>query len=107
MAIIDFHAHILPPDIVKHRDAYLERDTWFRLLYADPKARLATAEQLVHAMDLGGIDRAVAFGFAWAEADLCAASNDYVADALSRYPDRLIAFAVVNPANGDAACQRG
>ena len=103
MNILDFHTHILSPDMVRQRDAYLQRDTWFRLLYASPKARIVTADQLVQAMDKGGIQRAVTFGFAWADSALCAASNDYVADALRRYPDRLIGFAVVNPADGDRA----
>ena len=106
MTIIDFHTHIVPPEVIRERDRYLERDTWFRLLYANPKAKLATAEQLVAAMDEGGIDRAVTFGFAWADPDLCAMGNEYVADALKRFPDRLIGFAIVNPSSGKAALRQ-
>ena len=103
MVIIDFHTHIVSPEVIRERDRYLERDTWFRLLYTNPKARLVSAEQLIAAMDRNGIDMAVTFGFAWAHSDLCAMGNDYVADALKRYPDRLIGFAAVNPSSGQIA----
>ena len=47
---------------------------------------------------------AATFGFAWADQGLCRATNDYVVDAVSRRPDRLLGFAVVNPA-GEGADQ--
>lgn len=96
--VIDFHTHIYPPEIIAQREAYLRRDDWFRRLYADPRARMVTAEDLVASMDRGGVDVAVTFGFAWADQGLCRAANDYLVDAVSRWPDRLLGFAVVNPA---------
>jgi len=62
--VIDFHTHIFPPEIIARREAYLERDDWFRNLYADPRARMVTADTLVESMDENGVDAAVAFGFA-------------------------------------------
>ena len=103
MKIIDLHTHILSPEVIRDRARYLERDGWFRSLYQNPKARLATADELVADMDRDGVDQAVTFGFAWADEGLCRASNDYVAEAIRRYPDRLIGFAVVNPRSGAAA----
>ncbi len=101
--IIDFHAHITAPEVIARRDKYLERDAWFRELYASPKARLCPVEELVAAMEHAHIDRAVVFGFGWRDMGLCRQDNDYVMDAVTRYPDKLIGFAVVNPGARDEA----
>jgi predicted TIM-barrel fold metal-dependent hydrolase len=95
--VIDFHTHIFPPEVSAQREAYRARDAWFGQLYANPQARLATAQDLLAAMDSAGVQQAVTFGFAWNDAGLCRAANDYVLDAARRYPDRLIPFAVVQP----------
>jgi predicted TIM-barrel fold metal-dependent hydrolase len=100
MLIIDFHAHITAPEIITRRDEYLVRDAWFRDLYANPKARLTSVEDLIAAMDRDSVDQAVVFGFGWRDMDLCRRDNDYVIESVSRYPDRLIGFAIVNPQNG-------
>jgi len=98
--IIDFHTHITAPEIIARRDEYLVRDAWFRDLYANPKARLSTAEDLIAAMDRAAVDQAVVFGFGWRDMDLCRQDNDYVIESVGRYPDRLIGFAIVNPISG-------
>jgi predicted TIM-barrel fold metal-dependent hydrolase len=98
--IIDFHTHITAPEIIARRDEYLIRDAWFRDLYADPKARLSSAEDLIAAMDRGSVGQAVVFGFGWRDMDLCRRDNDYVMEAVERYPDRLLGFGIVNPAAG-------
>jgi predicted TIM-barrel fold metal-dependent hydrolase len=103
MLIIDFHAHITAPGIIARRDEYLIRDAWFRDLYANPKARLSSAEDLISAMDRDSVDQAVVFGFGWRDMDLCQRDNDYVIEAVTRYPDRLVGFAIVNPQNGAEA----
>jgi len=95
--IIDFHTHIFSPQICRNREPYLNRDAWFGLLYSNPRSRLASAEDLLAAMDVAGIDKSVTFGFAYADAGLCRETNDYVIDAVHRYPHRLIGFAAVNP----------
>jgi predicted TIM-barrel fold metal-dependent hydrolase len=101
--IIDFHAHITAPQIIARRDEYLIRDAWFRDLYGDPKARLSSAEDLIAAMDRAAVDQAVVFGFGWRDMDLCRQDNDYVMEAIARYPDRLFGFGIVNPATGAEA----
>jgi predicted TIM-barrel fold metal-dependent hydrolase len=100
VVIIDFHTHITAPEIIARRDEYLVRDAWFRDLYANPKARLSSAEDLIAAMDQADVDQAVAFGFGWRDMELCRRDNDYVLEAVARYPDRLFGFGVVNPADG-------
>ena len=101
--IIDFHTHITAPEIIARRDEYLIRDAWFRDLYANPKARLSSAEDLISAMDRDSVDQAVVFGFGWRDMDLCRRDNDYVIESVARYPDRLVGFAIVNPQNGAEA----
>jgi predicted TIM-barrel fold metal-dependent hydrolase len=111
--IIDFHTHITAPEIIARRDEYLIRDAWFRDLYANPSARLSSAEDLIGAMDQAGVDQAVVFGFGWRDMDLCRRDNDYVIEAVAQYPDRLFGFGIVNPATGVEAieeierCARG
>ena len=101
--IIDFHTHITAPEIIARRDDYLVRDAWFRDLYANPNARLSSAEDLIAAMDRASVDQAVVFGFGWRAMDLCRRDNDYVMEAVARYPTRLIGFGIVNPATGAEA----
>ncbi len=103
MLIIDFHTHITAPEIIARRDEYLVRDAWFRDLYANPKARLSSAEDLICAMDRDSVDQAVVFGFGWRDMDLCRRDNDYVIESVARYPERLIGFAIVNPQSGAEA----
>jgi len=104
--IIDFHTHITAPEIIARRDEYLVRDAWFRDLYANPQARLSSAEELIGAMDRAGVDQAVVFGFGWRDMDLCRRDNDYVMESVARYPGRLFGFGIVNPGAGrEAVCE--
>ncbi len=96
--IVDSHTHIFPPEIIAQREAYLEREGWFGCLYANPKARMATAEDLIAAMGAAGVDVAVTFGFAFADPGLCRLANDYTIAAVQAHPERLVGLAVVNPA---------
>jgi len=101
--IIDFHTHLFPSHIIEQREEYLQRDRWFGLLYRNPSAKMATAEDLIESMDQAGVDACVAFGFAWRDSSLCQQHNDYVLQSMARYPGRIIGFAMVNPSQGDAA----
>lgn len=75
----------------------MENEDWFARLYGGEKTRMASVEDLIQEMDRCGVDRAVACGFAWNDFGLYVESNSYIADAVSRYPDRLIGFANVAP----------
>lgn len=101
--IIDFHAHIFSDEMRANREAYLQRDAWFNTLYEDPKHRLASAEDVVISMQEAGVDHTVVFGFPWRDGGLCREHNDYILDAVRRFPDKLIGFACVQPLDaGDA-----
>jgi predicted TIM-barrel fold metal-dependent hydrolase len=101
--IIDVHTHIFPAEVSEKREQYRSRDVWFSQLYEDPRARTATAEDLLAVMDRDGVDMAVVGGFAWRDQGLCREHNDYLLDVVSRYPDRLIGIATVQPRAGREA----
>lgn len=96
--LIDIHTHIFPPEICKDRERYFPGEPAFELLYREQKkSPLSTAEGLVAAMDRDGIRASVTFGFPWKQAELIRRSNEYVIEAMTRYPDRLLGFACLNP----------
>jgi len=101
--IIDFHTHIFPPWLRERRDEYIKRDPCFSLLYSQPEARMATAEELLASMDEAGIDLSVVLNIGWASHELCVKTNDYILDSVSRYPTRLVGFCAIQPRAGDAA----
>ena len=103
--IVDAHVHIFPPAIVSGRAGYLERDLTFRTLYSHARARMATADELVASMDHSGIDVSVLANIGWATHELCQETNDYLLEAASRYPKRLVPFCAVNPTAGDRAVE--
>ena len=103
--IIDFHTHIYPPWLRPRREEFLRRDATFGELFASPKARMATAERLIRRMDQDGVDVSVVMGIGWTDVDLARAANDYLIDAVTKHPDRLVALACVNPSWGTVAVQ--
>jgi len=101
--IIDFHTHIFPPWLREKRDEYIKRDPCFSLLYSQPKARMATAEELLASMDEVGVGLSVVLNIGWVNHEFCVKTNDYILDSVSRYPTRLVGFCAIQPAAGDAA----
>lgn len=81
----------------------MERDATFAELFANPKARMATAERLIRRMDEDGVDVSVVMGIGWTDIELARAANDYFMEATSKYRDRLVGFSSVNPAWGTEA----
>ena len=103
--VIDFHTHIFPPRMRENRDRYAQRDRTFAALYTNPKARMASAEDLIAVMDEDGVDVAVAMGIGWSDYDTAREANDYIIEATRRHSGRIIGFAGINPAWGDRAAQ--
>ena len=101
--IIDFHTHIFPPEMRDSRDRYIRQDETFAALYADPRARMASAEDLVAALDEDGVDVAVAMGIGWTDYDTAREANDYIIEATKRWQGRIVGFAGINPAWGARA----
>jgi len=100
---VDFHTHVSPPQIKKNRNKYIERDPCFAILYSDPKAKIATADELIASMDEAGVDISVILNIGWTTHELCVETNDYIIDSVSRYPQRLVGFCAVQPQSPKAA----
>ncbi len=66
---------------------------------------MASAEDVVEALDAAGVDRAICFTWPFADPGLCAEANDYLAAAVRRHPDRLVGFGCVQPADPGAAAE--
>jgi len=98
MLIIDGHTHIVPPAVVVNRARLAGQDAHFGALYADPRSRLATAADLLSALDRCSANAAIAFGWAFRDNGLCRECNDYTLAIALESRGRVLPLAVVNPA---------
>lgn len=101
--IVDFHTHIFPPEIVARRESFCARDPWFAELYANPRARMATADDLLASMTAAGVDVSVTFPFGWSDPGIIEECNSYVLDAMRAHPGRIIGLAAIQPRAGRRA----
>ena len=110
--MIDFHTHIVPPAMKQDREAYFA-DPLFRSLYSSPKAKLATAEDLIASMDKNGVDVSVVLNIGWSNQSLCVRTNDYLMESVAHHKTRLAGFGTVVLSAGESAlneverCSRG
>ncbi len=93
--IIDIHTHIFPPEIIRNREQYLERDPLFSSLYSDPRAKMVPVEDLINMMDDQNIDLSVIQNIAWSTPGICRQTNDYIIESVQRFPQRLVGFGMV------------
>lgn len=101
--IIDFHTHLFPPVFCQGRDRLVHEDAAFGSVYSSPRARLATAEDLIQAMDENGVHRSVVFGFPWKKEELYVRHNDYILESIHRHPDRLTGLSAFSPLSSGGA----
>ncbi len=97
METIDFHTHIMSPWATERRNEISLSDPCFGTLYSNPKARLATAEDLIHSMDEAEVMASVVLNVGWNDTEMCVRTNDYLLESASRWPKRLIPFCMVQP----------
>ncbi|MFC1872525.1 amidohydrolase family protein [Chloroflexota bacterium] len=101
--VIDFHTHVFPAKLRDNRARYAAADVAFAMLYADPKARMATADELIASMDEAGIEASMIVNYGWATHELCVETNDYILESAVRFPGRLFGFCAVQPDETDKA----
>ncbi len=87
----------------EQRQNFMPADPCFAELYGSPKAKIATAEEIIAHMDEVGIDASVILNAGWSSQEACNRTNDYILDSAARYPGRLIPFVCVQPMAGRAA----
>ncbi len=108
MPIIDAHIHLYPPAVnadptgwaLAQREAHwatlcLRRRRDGRAVQAFPGV-----DELLRAMDVAGIARAILLGWYWHQPASCVAQNRFYAECIRRHPDRLAAFATLHPSAG-------
>jgi hypothetical protein len=101
--LIDAHTHILPASFPRRHAELLARDATYASLFPNPNPRLATAEDLIRAMDQAGVELSVVMGMGWKDPGLVVECNNYIIQSAANYPDRIVGFCSVNPALGDDA----
>lgn len=101
--IVDFHTHIFPPEIIARRAEFLEQDAFFEELYGHPRAKMATAEDLLASMEADGVDVSVTFPFGWRDQGLIEECNSYVLQAMRDHPGRIVGLAGIQPLAGTRA----
>ena len=65
--VIDFHTHVFPPCFPERREELAKRDATFAELYGNPAARMASAHELINAIDDAEIEHAVIMGVGWSD----------------------------------------
>jgi len=93
----------MPPDFAGRHGELFAGDATYAALFPNGAGRTADADALLRDMDRSGIDHAVAMGFGWTDPEVAASANDYLIATAAAHPDRVSAFASVNPDWGVAA----
>jgi predicted TIM-barrel fold metal-dependent hydrolase len=101
--IIDFHTHVFPPEVIARRAELLARDPFLEELYGHPRAKMATAEDLIASMEADGVDVSVTFPFGWSDQGLAEECNSYIMQAMRDHPSRIVGLAAVQPRAGARA----
>lgn len=107
--IWDSHVHLFPPEIYHNWEKYAKRDQWFAYLTKKPEngkgteEAWANIEEALMCADKAGVYGLVMQGWYWNDAELMKMHNDYMAEAIKKYPKRLKGFISVNPKFGRKA----
>ncbi|MGQ9490420.1 MAG: amidohydrolase family protein [Anaerolineae bacterium] len=106
--LIDAHVHYTPPSLAADLDAFIrEEPFWGQMLALRPDGSTlqgwATAERMIADMDAAGVDKVVLMGEYRRSHEGCVARNDQALAIIRRWPDRVIAFAMLQPKAGQAA----
>jgi hypothetical protein len=101
--IIDAHCHILPDSFPERHAQLTALDATYANLFPNANPKMATAEHLVQAMQVAGVDRSVVMGMGWATYGLAREANDYIINSVARFPRQLSGFCSVNPSWGTDA----
>lgn len=94
-ASTDVHCHLLPPEL-RQPPAPSWHDVWFAACHADA-ADFAAGDEVLRALDGAQLDRAVVFGWPFADPGLLTEVNDYVAQEVAASGGRLVGLALINP----------
>jgi len=107
--ILDSHIHMYAPEVFLDPRAWgIAHDEPGWTVCVAPANRKsiqgwATVDRLVADMDRAGIEKCVMLGWYWEREETCALQNGWYLEWTRRHPDRLLAFAAVQPSAGPPA----
>jgi predicted TIM-barrel fold metal-dependent hydrolase len=107
---IDAHIHYTPPSLAADLDAFIQQEPFWGLMLAPVSGGKslqgwATAERMIADMDAAGLDKVVLMGEHRRTHSGCVTRNDQALEMLRRWPERVIAFAMIQPKAGQAALE--
>jgi predicted TIM-barrel fold metal-dependent hydrolase len=111
VAIVDAHVHLYPPEVNRDPAAWAAANGekhWAELCTRKrkdgrPVQAFPSVDRLLRDMDAAGVAKAVLLGWYWEDHMTCVAQNRFYADCIRTHPDRLTAFATVQPKAGNVA----
>jgi hypothetical protein len=106
--LIDAYIHYTPPSLAADLDAFIQREPFWGLMLAPVSGGKSvqgwsTAERMIADMDAAGLDKVVLMGEYRRTHAGCVARNDQALEIIRRWPEHVIAFAVIQPKAGQAA----
>lgn len=111
--MIDAHTHFYPENVAANPAAWAERRGeayWAALVGPRPDGKRSlqgfpSEKKFLEDMDAAGVERAIVQGWYWESPDTCGEANAATAAFAKRHPDRISAFASVQPAFGKRAAE--
>ncbi|MBM4321201.1 MAG: amidohydrolase, partial [Deltaproteobacteria bacterium] len=97
MAIVDAHVHIFPAEVASRPRESFAGEACFELLYGRAGAALATADQLLAAMESSQVAVAVVCGFPWRDPSRARDHNQLILEAARAHPGKLVPLAAIDP----------
>ncbi|MDR0648790.1 MAG: amidohydrolase family protein [Synergistaceae bacterium] len=95
--IVDTHVHVYPPEVREDWQSIAQRERCFGAEVAGRVHRWATAEDVLGAMEIDGVDESWICGFAFTDLGLCRLCNDYVLECAQNSGGRLKPIIAVPP----------
>lgn len=111
MTVVDAHVHLYPPEVNRDPAAWATANGeghWAELCTrrrkdGKPVQGFPSVDDLLRDMDAAGVTKAVLLGWYWEGHAACVRQNKFYADCIRAHPDRLAAFATVQPKAGPVA----
>ena len=111
VVIIDAHVHLYSPEVNRDPVAWAAaagEKHWAKLCTRRRASGQAvqtfpSVDQLLRDLDAAGVTKAILLGWYWENHATCVRQNEFYAECVRQHPDRLAAFAAVQPAAGPSA----
>lgn len=100
---IDAHVHYMPPELKNNLAEFTAQEPYWGLLLPSEGKSVqgwASTEQMLSDMDRAGLDKVVLQGEYFQRHENCVARNSQAIALVKQYPDRMMAFAVIQPKAG-------